>query len=100
MDERKQKQAETEELDMENSGFTLQPSHVEVGSGYTLQIKYDHEQKPIVSVKTYGKVDLTKIRREINRIFPNAQIRQLGQPGTVTVVKADSRKIHRKKKRT
>jgi len=99
MSERKQKQSENTELEIEETSFMLEPSKVEVGAGYTLQVKYSELEKPIVSVKTYGKVDLDKIKREIERIFPNAQIRQLNQPTTITVAKASTRKLHKKKKR-
>ena len=99
MTERKQKQPENTELDVEETSFVLEPSQVEVGAGYTLQVKYNELEKPIVNVKTYGNVDLVKIKKEIERIFPNAQIRQLNQPTTVTVAKASIKKLHKKKRR-
>jgi len=80
------------ELDTEEVGFVLEPTQVEVGSGYTVSVKYDENEKPIVDVKTYGEVDITKLRREIERIFPNAQIRQLDQTNSVTIVKKRKKK--------
>jgi len=100
MSERKQKR-ESEgfiELDSEESGFVLEPTQVEVGSGYTVSVSYDKNEKPIVDVKTYGEVDIAKLRREIERIFPNAQIRQLNQTQSVTIVKKRKRKHNIKKK--
>lgn len=98
MAERKQKR-ETHgiELETEESSFILEPTQVEVGSGYTLSINYNEEEKPIIDVKTYGEVDIPKLRREIERIFPNAQIRQLAQAHTIKVVK--KRKIRQKTKK-
>ena len=98
MEEHKNKREEnTIELNQEESTFTLEPAKVEVGSGYAVSIHYDENEKPIIDVKTYGKVDPAKLRREIERIFPNAQIRQLGQtPRTVTIAKKDHKKKRKK----
>jgi len=101
MAERKNKR-ESESLiqaDSEEAGFVLEPTQVEVGSGYTISVNYDENEKPIVDVKTYGEVDITKLRREIERLFPNAQIRQLNQTQSVTIVKkCKKRKSNTKKK--
>jgi hypothetical protein len=86
------------ELGSEESAFVLEPTQVEVGSGYTVSVKYDENEKPIIDVKTYGEVDITKLRREIERAFPNAQIRRLKQTQSVTIVKKHKRKRNIKKK--
>ena len=98
MEEHKNKREEnTIELNQEGSTFTLEPAKVEVGSGYAVSIHYDENEKPIIDVKIYGKVDPAKLRREIERIFPNAQIRQLGQTSrTVTIAKKDRKKKRKK----
>jgi hypothetical protein len=80
------------EFNPEESGFVLEPAQVEVGSGYTVSVRYDENEKPIIDVKTYGEVDITKLRREIERAFPNAQIRRLKQAQSVTIVKKRKRK--------
>ena len=85
------------ELDSEELGFVLEPTQVEVGSGYTVSVSYDENEKPIIDVKTYGEVDIAKLRKEIERIFPNAQIRQLSQTQSVTIVKKRKRKPNIKK---
>jgi hypothetical protein len=85
------------ELDSEELGFVLEPTQVEVGSGYTVSVSYDENEKPIIDVKTYGEVDIAKLRKEIERIFPNAQIRQLNQTRLVTIVKKLKRKPSIKK---
>lgn len=85
-------------LDSEELGFVLEPTQVEVGSGYAVSISYDEDEKPIVDVKTYGEVDIAKIRKEIERVFPNAQIRQVNQTHSVTVVKKRRRKCPIKRK--
>lgn len=86
------------ELNSEDLGFVLEPTQVEVGSAYAVSVSYDENEKPIVNVKTYGEVDFTKLRREIERAFPNAQIRQLNQTRSVTIVKRRIRKRAPKKK--
>jgi hypothetical protein len=85
------------ELDSEELGFVLEPTQVEVGSGYTVSVSYDENEKPVIDVKTYGEVDIAKLRKEIERMFPNAQIRQLDQPQSVTIVKKRKRKPKIKK---
>jgi hypothetical protein len=86
------------EMGSEESCFVLEPTQVEVGAGYTVSVKYDENEKPIIDVKTYGEVDITKLRREIQRAFPNAQIRRVKQTQSVTVVKKRKRKRNIKKK--
>jgi len=100
MAERKSKRESEDhvELDSEELGFVLEPTQVEVGSGYTVSVTYDENEKPIVDVKTYGEVDVTKLRREIERAFPNAKIRQLNQARSVAIVKKRKRKPKMKKK--
>ena len=75
------------ELDTEELGFVLEPTQIEVGSGYTISVSYDENEKQIVDVKTYGEVDIAKLRRDIERAFPNAKIRQLNQTRSVTIVR-------------
>ncbi len=85
------------ELDSEELGFVLEPTQVEVGSGYAVSVSYDEDEKPIIDIKTYGEVNIAGIRKEIEKIFPNAQIRQLNQTQTVTIVKKRKRKPNIKK---
>jgi hypothetical protein len=100
MPKRKQKHEQESfvELDSEELGFVLEPTKIEVGSGYTISVSHDENEKPVVDVKTYGEVDFIKLRREIERAFPNAQIRRLNQTRSVTIVKRRKRKhIDRKR---
>jgi hypothetical protein len=94
MAERKNKREteELEEIETEENGFLIQPTQVEVGSGYTMSVSYDEHDKPIVDVKTYGEVNLSHLRREILKAFPNAQIRQLNQSRTILVAKKHKKK--------
>ncbi|MGA2769149.1 MAG: hypothetical protein ABSF24_12685 [Candidatus Bathyarchaeia archaeon] len=101
MAERKHKRVSEDiaELD-EDAGIVLEPTQIELGSGYSLAVSYDENEKPVVDIKTYGQVDVTRLRREIEGIFPNAQIRQKGQPQTVTVAKKNKKKLGAAKKRS
>ena len=93
MAERKQKREpeEISELD-DDSSISLEPAQIELGSGYTLAVRYDEKERPLVDVKTYGHIDLARLRREIEGAFPNAQIRRTKQSQTVTVAKKNNKK--------
>ncbi len=80
------------ELDREELGFVLEPAQVELGAGYTVKVRYDDEDKPIVCVKTFGNIDIPKMMKEIKRAFPEAQIRQQGHAKTVSIAKRSIRK--------
>jgi hypothetical protein len=87
---RKQTRHESEniiELDDEEPGFVLEPAEVEVGSGYSISVSYDEDGKPIIDVKTYGDVDISRLRREIKRVYPNAQIRRLSKTPSVAIAR-------------
>jgi hypothetical protein len=93
MTERKTKRDETGiEFDPGEANFVMESAKVEIGSGYALSIGYDEHEKPVIDVKTYGKVDFDKMRKEIERIFPDGRIRNLAQPGPVTIVKREKKK--------
>jgi hypothetical protein len=101
MAERKHKRGSEDiaELD-EDASVVLEPAQIELGSGYTLAVSYDENERPVVDIKTYGQVDLARLRREIEGVFPNAQIRQKGQLQTVTIAKKNKRKLGAAKKRS
>lgn len=86
------KEASIVEVEPEEPSFILEPTQVEIGSGYTISINYDEHEKPIVNVKTYGKVDFTQIRKEIERLFPDARIRQILPAQTIAIVKKGKKK--------
>jgi hypothetical protein len=85
------------ELDDEKLGFVLEPTQVELGSGYSVSVSYDEEDNPIVDVKTFGIVDVAKLRKDIERVYPKAQIRNLCETPSVSIVK--KRKCRGKKAR-
>jgi len=85
------------EFDGEEIGFVLEPTQIELGCGYTIHVKYDENEKPLVDVKTYGQVDIAKLRREIEKMFPHAQIRQLNAARSVTIAKKRKARSAKKK---
>jgi hypothetical protein len=101
MAERKHKRVSVgvAELD-EDACVVLEPAQIELGSGYSLAVSCDEDGRPVVDVKTYGRVDLARLRREIQGVFPNAQIRQKTQPQTVTVAKKNKKKLGGARKRS
>jgi hypothetical protein len=92
MAERKHKRETEGEIEPDETGFILEPTQVELGCGYTLSVNYDENENPVINIKTYGQVDIAKLRREIEKLFPNAQIKQLDQSCAITVSKKHKRK--------
>jgi hypothetical protein len=84
------------EVETEEQGFLLEPERVEMGTGYTIKIDYDQQDNQIVSIKTYGKVDLTKIKHEIKKAFPEAQIKR--EARIITIAKKNLKKTKRNKR--
>jgi hypothetical protein len=87
------------ELSDEKVGFVLEPTQIEMGSAYALSISYDEDENPIVDVKTFGAVDIAKLRKDIKRVYPKAQIRNLNQMPSVTIVRRNKSKESAKRKR-
>jgi hypothetical protein len=100
MSERKHKHAPDDavEFNAEETGIVLEPAQVELGAGYSLAVSYDKEEKLVIDVKTFGQVDMTKLRREIRRCFPEALIRQANPCRTVTVARKGKRRPGGRKK--
>jgi hypothetical protein len=87
------------ELD-EDAGILVEPTQVELGSGYTLAVRYDENERPVVDIKTYGYVDMEQLRREIQGAFPNARIHQNEQPQRVILAKKNRKKLLAAKKKS
>ncbi|MCS7114553.1 MAG: hypothetical protein RMJ15_10760 [Nitrososphaerota archaeon] len=86
------------ELNREDLDFILEPAKIEIGSAYIISLNYDEEGNPIVDIKTYGKVDAAKLRKKIERLYPNVQIRQLSHEPKVTIVRKNERRSKSRKK--
>ncbi len=92
MSERKRKR-ELPIVDLtEETGFVLESSPVEVGSGYSISVRYDEEETPIVQVKTYGEINVRELLRDIKRIYPNAKIEGLQEIPQVKIVSVSKSK--------
>ena len=65
------------EPDSVGEGAVFEPAQVEVNSGYTVAVKYGENGKSVVDIKTYGQVDITRLLKEIEHVFPEAKIRRL-----------------------
>ena len=88
MSRRKTKHEEASaKFEIEETEFALTPSKVEIGSGYSVAVGYDEKNEPIVNVKTYGAVDMMKVQRELESVFPRARIRHLNPASSITVIK-------------
>jgi hypothetical protein len=99
--ERKHKRGSRDiaELD-EDASILVEPTQVELGLGYTLAVRYDENERPVVDVKTYGHVNMEQLRREIEGAFPNARIRQNEQPQRVVVAKKNRERLGAAKKKS
>ena len=56
------------------------------GSGYSISVTYDEKGKPVVKVQTYGDVDTTDLRRDIEQRYPGAKIEGLEKRPLIRVV--------------
>jgi len=86
-------------IDEANILFGREP--VEGGSGYSISVTYDEAGKPIVRVETYGDVDVTELRREIEQKYPGARIDGLEKQQLIRIVDENEDKkktVLRKKK--
>jgi len=90
--------SETENEDSEEETFLVEPTHVEVGAGYTVAVSHDEHEREVIDVKTYGQVDMSILRKEIQRVFPEAEIRRFNQADSVTVIRASRKKNKNRKK--
>lgn len=86
------------EADSEEVTFIVEPASLEVGCGYTVAVSHDDCEREVIDVKTYGQVDIAQLRREIQSVFPDAEIRRINQSDSVTILKAMAKKNRRKKK--
>lgn len=88
---------ELSEYEDQESFFTLEPTPVEVGVGYSVAIDYDDEGREVLQVKTYGKIDKRQVLQEIRRRYPNATIYGLEGTSSIKVCRSSNRKKRRKK---
>jgi len=79
-------------FDIEETGFTVEPAEVEIGSGYSVVCDHDDNDEPVVNVRTYGTVDIAKVQRELASLFPDAKIRHLNPGSSVVVIKKAKKK--------
>jgi len=84
------------EMETDDSGIVLEPTQVELGSGYAVSVRYDEKDEPIVDVKTYGKVDVSKMLKDIARVYPHAQINHWNQPPSVKIARKQQKKKRKK----
>jgi hypothetical protein len=92
LSQRRTKHDETSpKFDLEETDFAITPAKVDIGSGYSVAVGYDENKEPILDVKTYGTVDIVKVKRELEDLFPSARIRHLN-PSSVAVIKKRKKK--------
>ena len=93
MAERKHKRGSEDIAELDgDAGMLVEPVQVELGAGYTLAVRYDECERPVVDVKTYGRVDMERLRLEIEGVFPNARIRHNESSRTFVVSKKNMKR--------
>jgi hypothetical protein len=93
LSQRRTKHEETSsQFDLEEAEFTIAPAKVEIGSGYSVALDYNENDEPTVNVKTYGTVNMAKVQRELENLFPNAKIRHLNPGSSVVVIRKGKKK--------
>lgn len=74
--------------------LVVEPTQIEVGSGYTVKISYDEDDRAVLDIKTYGQVDTAWLRKELKRAFPKIQLHRFNQANGESVVKVTRRKTN------
>ena len=74
--------------------LVVEPTQIEVGSGYTVKINYDENDRAVLDIKTYGQVDTAWLRKELRRAFPKIQVHRLKQASEEGIVKVTRRKAN------
>jgi hypothetical protein len=93
LSQRRTKHEETSaKIDLEETDFAITPAKVEIGSGYSVAVGYDENNEPILNVKTFGTVDVVKVQRELEDLFPSARIRHLNPASSVALIKKSKKK--------
>jgi len=66
----------------EDVSFVIEaePEPLEMGSACSFSLDYDNRGVPLIRVKTYGDVDLTKLREMILKRYPEAKLKVLEMP--------------------
>jgi len=75
----------------------LKSKSIELGEGYSICVNYDEEGPPKIQVKTYGKIDLEELVKEIRRKYPRATI--YGPENQPTIEASSKPKLKRRKER-
>jgi CYTH domain-containing protein len=94
--ERKPTVANSVWLNTAEEKLELKPNQIEVGSGYTVRINRDENDVPVLDITTYGEVDTDKLRRELQRAFPEIHIRRISPTTSGTVMRARKTRTKRK----
>ncbi len=89
-EKRKKKRSFFDLFNFEENFFDLDLG--EEGSGYSISVTYDETGKPIVDVKTKGDIDKAKLREQIMKQYPNAEIRGLETEPLVRFVEESEEK--------
>jgi hypothetical protein len=93
LSQRRTKHEETSaKFELEETDFAIIPAKVEIGSGYSVAFDHDENNEPILNVKTFGTVDMAKVQRELEGLFPSARIRHLNPASSVTLIKKGKKK--------
>ena len=60
-------------------------------SGYSISVVYGPDGKPVVNVETYGDVDKMSLKKEIEKMYPDSEVRGLDDEPMIREVKSNRR---------
>jgi len=104
MSERRRKRREPSDIFGFDEGFPfgseLEPTKGEGGSGYSMSVTYDKKGKPVVKVETYGDVNVTELRQDIQQRYPGAKIEGLDKQPLIRVVGEQEKEKQKPEKKT
>jgi len=77
------------EIDDEEEGIIVEaePQPLGVESAYSFSLRQNDQGIPQIHIKTYGDVNLPKLRQMIKKMYPDAKLRLLEATPVIELVK-------------
>jgi len=76
----------------------VEPQPLEVGSAFSFSLRHNDQGIPQIRVKTYGDVDLPKLRQMIKKMYPDTKLQLLETTPVVELAKPTKPTRKRRKK--
>ncbi len=99
MSERRRKRRFFDIFGFEEEDFPFGQKAAGGSSGYSISVTYDDGGKPVVSVETYGDVDVEDLHKDIERRYPGARIKGLEKQPLIRIVDEKNTREEREPKK-